>query len=85
MQTNKSENSKLHKHVSEAIEEYFRNLDGEKATNIYQMVMKEVEIPLINAVLKHVNGNQRKAALILGVNRGTLRKKILEYKIYATE
>lgn len=79
--TEKSETSKLHKHVADALDEYFSNLDGEKPTNVYQMVIKEIEIPLIKTVLKHVNGNQRKAAIMLGVNRGTLRKKILEYQL----
>lgn len=73
--------AKLQFHVENAIEEYFANLDGELPINIYQMVIREVEIPLINIVLKHANGNQRKAANLLGVSRTTLRKKILEYKL----
>lgn len=75
----KNEISRLYKPVTEALEEYFCNLEGEQPTDVYEMVIREVEIPLIKTVLKYVNGNQRKAATMLGVNRGTLRKKILEY------
>ena len=73
--------SQLHQHITEAIEKYFSNLDGEQPSNIYKMVIQEVEIPLFKTVLKYVNGNQRKAAIMLGLNRGTLRKKILEYRL----
>jgi len=71
----------LNKHVREALEEYFERLDGHKVTNLYEMVLSEIEAPLFKAVLKHTKNNQSSAASILGLNRGTLRKKLKQYKL----
>lgn len=71
----------LHKCVKEALEEYFKKLDGHKVTNLYEMVLKEVETPLLRSVMKHTKNNQSIAATILGVSRGTLRKKLKQYKL----
>lgn len=71
----------LNKCVREALEEYFAYLDGHKVTHLYEMVLKEVEIPLFKAVMKHTKNNQSNAAAILGINRGTLRKKLKQYKL----
>ena len=65
--------------VSHAIADYFRQLDGHPAANLYEMLMAEVEVPLLQATLSHTNGNQSRAAEILGINRGTLRKKLKLY------
>ena len=65
--------------VETALTTYFSNLDGQEAQNIYKMVLAEVEAPMLEKVLEHVRGNQTKAAECLGLNRGTLRKKL---KIY---
>lgn len=71
----------LNKSVREALEEYFERLDGHKVTNIYKMVLAEIEAPLFKAVMKHTKNNQSDAAILLGINRGTLRKKLKQYKL----
>jgi Fis family transcriptional regulator, factor for inversion stimulation protein len=65
--------------VRRALEAYVRDLDGEKAGSVYAMVMNAVERPLIAFALEHAQGNQTRAAEILGLNRNTLRKKIDEF------
>jgi Fis family transcriptional regulator len=64
------------------MERYFHTLNGEKVSGVYDMVMAEVEKPLLEAVMKHVQSNQCRAAEILGINRNTLRKKLKQYKIH---
>lgn len=65
--------------VSMALELYFKDLDGHKPKDVYQMVLSEVEYPLLMTVMKYVRGNQSKASEILGINRSTLRKKLAQY------
>lgn len=65
--------------VAIAMERYFNDLDGEPPDNVYHMVLAEVERPLLEAVMKYTAGNQTQAAALLGVNRGTLRKKLKHY------
>jgi len=67
--------------VRRALERYFRDLDGEKPTAIYDMVMKNVEKPMIETVLGKAAGNQTLAAAMLGVDRNTLRKKMRQHRI----
>ena len=67
--------------TDEALRSYFANLNGHKPGDLYQLVMGEVEKPLFSAVLDYTNGNQCEAAEILGINRGTLRKKLKAYKL----
>ena len=67
--------------VRKAIDGYFKDLDGEKARGVYDMVINCVEKPLLEMVLEHVGGNQTRAAEMLGINRNTLRKKMLEHGI----
>ena len=67
--------------TDEALRSYFTNLNGHKPGDLYQLVMREVERPLLSAVLSYTNGNQCEAAEILGINRGTLRKKLKTYKL----
>lgn len=71
----------LSKYVREAIDNYFEHLDGHKITNLYTLVLEEIESPLFKSVMKHTKSNQGNAAAILGISRGTLRKKIKQYKI----
>ena len=63
-----------------ALETYFENLDGEMPAPIYDMVLKSVERP-IEIVLQQAGGNQTLAATMLGINRNTLRKKLVDYKL----
>lgn len=65
--------------VETAMRRYFEHLDGSQATDLYAMVMAEVEAPLLACVLEHTEGNQTRAADVLGLNRGTLRKKLKLY------
>jgi len=67
--------------VQDSMETYFANLDGHGTNDLYQMVISEVEQPLLRVVLKHTRGNQTRAAEILGINRGTLRKKLKMYDL----
>jgi Fis family transcriptional regulator len=64
---------------AEALESYFATLNGHKPGHLYDLVMREVEEPLFKAVLDYAEGNQSRAADILGINRGTLRKKLKMY------
>ncbi len=65
--------------VRRSLTEYFANLEGESVQDLYQVVLAEIEIPLLEKVLEHTRGNQTQAAEILGLNRGTLRKKLKQY------
>lgn len=65
--------------VSDALDRYFTNLDGHEPNDLYQLFMEEVERPLLKRVLKFTEGNQTRAAAVLGINRGTLRKKLSQY------
>jgi Fis family transcriptional regulator len=67
--------------TDEALHTYFATLNGHKPGDLYQLVMGEVERPLFSVVLEHTKGNQSEAAEILGINRGTLRKKLKAYKL----
>ncbi len=64
-----------------ALEEYFRKLNGTTPGDLYDLVLSEVERPLFRTVLAYTEGNQSRAAEILGINRGTLRKKLKAYSI----
>ena len=75
------EGRQLGHQVSKSMRKYFEELDGEKPTDIYNMVLKEVELPLLEIVMKECNDNQSKASKILGINRGTLRTKLKEHKL----
>ena len=69
----------LNEHVAVAVRLYFEQLNGHATTNLYAMLLNEIEPPLLKATLDYVNGNQSRAADILGMNRGTLRKKLKLY------
>lgn len=64
-----------------ALEQYFQDLDGERPAAIYDMVMRNVEKPMLQIVLQQAGGNQTLAAEMLGINRNTLRKKLVDYKL----
>ncbi len=72
-------NLTLRDNVAQAMKSYFTLLDGSEVTDVYRLVMSEVEAPLFESVLEYTGGNQTKAAEVLGLNRGTLRKKLKQY------
>jgi len=67
--------------VRKSLEKYFKDLDGERPRTVYDMVLKNVEKPMIEVVLDYAEGNQTVAAKWLGINRNTLRKKMESLKI----
>ncbi|NIP72405.1 MAG: DNA-binding transcriptional regulator Fis [Gammaproteobacteria bacterium] len=67
--------------VREAVEAYFADLNGHPPANLYEMVIREVEKPLLSSVMQQVQGNQTRAAQMLGINRSTLRKKLIQYEL----
>ena len=77
-----AQHAPLRECVRAAIDTYLQQLDGVEMSDLYAMVMREVEAPMLEAVLEHAQHNQSKAAQILGMNRGTLRKKL---KLYGLE
>ncbi|MCP5209458.1 MAG: DNA-binding transcriptional regulator Fis [Hahellaceae bacterium] len=72
-------NVTLRDSVEKSLQNYFNQLDGAAVTEVYQLVLSEVEAPLLEQVMKYVRNNQTKASVMLGLNRGTLRKKLKEY------
>lgn len=75
------ENVPLSGTIKSMLEDYFNDLDGTPPADLYQMVLQEMEQPLLETVLHYTRGNQSKAAVLLGLNRGTLRKKLKQYDI----
>ncbi|MBI5447166.1 MAG: DNA-binding transcriptional regulator Fis [Gammaproteobacteria bacterium] len=75
------QNQTLRECVHRALQNYFVQLEGHPPANIYEMVLAEVEVPLLQVILKYTKSNQSKAAILLGLSRGTLRKKIKQYSI----
>jgi Fis family transcriptional regulator len=67
--------------VKAALDEYFKDLDGQPPHAVYDMVLHCMEKPLLEYVLNRAGGNQSKAAEILGLNRNTLRKKMQQHNI----
>lgn len=73
------------KHIEDAVrgslETYLRDLRGEEPTAVYDMILRIVERPMLEVMMRHANQNQSRAAEWLGVNRSTLRKKLLEHDL----
>ena len=73
------------KHIEDSVratlEQYFKDLRGAEPHSVHDMVMQAVEKPLLEVVMRHADGNQSKAAQWLGINRNTLRRKLLEHKL----
>ena len=65
--------------VRKVMKQYFKDLDGERRTGIYEMVVAAVEKPMLEVVMFQAHGNQTRAAQLLGVNRNTLRKKLKQH------
>lgn len=77
----KVQSAPLRELIRQALEHYFKQLDGTHPANLYELVFEEVERPLLEIVLRFTEGNQSKAAEHLGISRGTLRKKLQHYKL----
>ncbi len=73
----------LRDHAERALSEYFANLNGHRPARLYNLVLREVEEPLFRTVLDYASGNQSQAAIILGITRATLRKKLREFGLSA--
>ena len=73
------------KHIEECVRDnlagYFRDLRGVEPHGMYEMIIKVVERPLFEVVMREAEGNQSKAAEWLGINRNTLRRKLVEHKL----
>jgi len=67
--------------VRDAMNSYFRYMDGHNTADLYQLVLAEVEQPLLETVMKYTQGNQTRAASLLGISRSTLRKKLTLYQL----
>ncbi|MDX5363328.1 MAG: Fis family transcriptional regulator [Pseudazoarcus pumilus] len=67
--------------VQRTLDQYFRDLDGEQPTAIYDMVIEHVERPMLAFVMQRAGGNQSVAARMLGINRNTLRRKLSEHEL----
>lgn len=67
--------------VRDSLEQYFKDLRGAEPHSLHDMIITTVERPLLEVVMKHAEGNQSKAADWLGVNRNTLRRKLVDHKL----
>lgn len=74
----------LRNSVRESLRQYFIRLEGQTPADLYKLVLAEVELPMLEMVLQYTGQNQSKAAKILGISRGTLRKKMAEYDLFKT-
>lgn len=72
-------NQPLHDSVRQSLENYLDHLKGQSPNNLYELILSEVEAPLMEAVMGYTKNNQSRAAIVLGLSRGTLRKKLKTY------
>jgi Fis family transcriptional regulator len=73
--------SNLREAVTTCVRRYLDELDGQLSTDVYQMVLAEIEAPLLAEIMAYTGNNQTRASLMLGLNRGTLRKKLKQYQL----
>ena len=74
--------SQLSHAVKHSIRRYLFELEGTQPSDMYDLVLRQIEQPLFEAILEHTKGNQSRAAEMLGLNRGTLRKKLRSYNLH---
>ncbi|MDO4697477.1 MAG: DNA-binding transcriptional regulator Fis [Pasteurellaceae bacterium] len=72
-------NKPLRDNVKQAVRNYLSQLSGEDPTELYELVLSQIEHPMLDIVMQYTRGNQTRAATMLGINRGTLRKKLKKY------
>ena len=77
----KKKNVPLGRVIKRPLKQYFRDLDGEDPKDLYHEVVYELEKNLFRYVLDHTEGNQSRAAAILGISRNTLRKKLNQHNL----
>ncbi|WP_018692456.1 DNA-binding transcriptional regulator Fis [Algicola sagamiensis] len=65
--------------VKKAVHNYLQQLNGQDVNDVYELVLSEIEAPLLEEIMTYTRGNQTRAAILLGINRGTLRKKLKKY------
>jgi Fis family transcriptional regulator len=69
----------LRQAVRDTLRNYFTNIGGEQPVDFYNILLEEIERPLLEVLINHTHYNQVKMAHILGISRGTLRKKLKQY------
>ncbi|HRD95407.1 MAG: Fis family transcriptional regulator [Rubrivivax sp.] len=67
--------------IRSSVERYFKDLRGAEPDSLHELFLGAAERPLLDVVLRHAQGNQSKAAEWLGINRNTLRRKLLDHKL----
>ncbi|MBL0085292.1 MAG: Fis family transcriptional regulator [Ideonella sp.] len=67
--------------IRDSLEQYFRDLNGTEPHAVHTMILEAVEKPMLEVVMQRADGNQSKAADWLGINRNTLRRKLLDHKL----
>jgi Fis family transcriptional regulator len=75
----------LRESVTIAVRHYLKDLDGQISADVYQMVLAEIEAPLLQEIMAYTRNNQTKASIMLGLNRGTLRKKLKQYNLISSK
>ena len=78
-QTQDQQKQTIRECVAASLTDYFEKVDHENISELYELVLSEVEAPLLETVMRHTRSNQSKASVMLGLNRGTLRKKLKKY------
>jgi Fis family transcriptional regulator, factor for inversion stimulation protein len=79
VQRNDTQQPALREYVAKAVRRYLHDMNGADVDDLHDVVLREIEAPLFNEVLRHCEGNQSRAADMLGLNRATLRKKLRDY------
>ncbi len=80
-----TEAANLRDAVTASVRKYLAELDGQMSTDVYQMVLAEMEAPLLEEIMAYTRNNQTKASIMLGLNRGTLRKKLKQYNLIGSK
>ncbi len=78
---NESQENGLSNTIRHSLSQFLNDLGEENPGNVYELVMHQIEAPLLELIMEHVDGNQSRAAEYLGINRGTLRKKLKTYQL----
>ncbi|MEE1285417.1 MAG: helix-turn-helix domain-containing protein [Ruminobacter sp.] len=79
--SSQNDKQQLNSYLSNSIDNFLKNPENKDSNELYELYLSTVEAPLFRNVLAHVRGNQSKAAKLMGINRGTLRKKLKKYGI----